>query len=206
MAVSAMQIHNYETGRRGRVPHLPALLDVAYDAFGTSCFEPVRTTDLRPGAVAAAFPDYWIGPVTVVARPVGRTAARGPLTLRWRGRLRQVQLCSGPATFGCLRLPEDGDLIVTLPAGWRLDVRMGHDPGARELLTDWVPVSPEVGRATVGRVLASVCRAVGVSEEELHRAISGAAEGPLQHRAAPESTIRCTSTPPCTHPRPAPTR
>ncbi|WP_076258225.1 helix-turn-helix domain-containing protein [Intrasporangium flavum] len=205
-AVSAMQIHNYETGRRGRVPHLPALLDLAYDAFGTSCFEPVRSTDLRPGALGVAFPDFWVGPVTVTARPLLRAGAPGPMTLRWRGRLRQEQLCSAPVTLGCVRLAEDGDLIVSLPPGWRLDAWMGHDPRARELVSDWVPVSPEAGRAAVERVLSSVCRAVGVAEEDLRRAIAGTADGQVRHPDAPDPTAACTSTPSCTTDRYAPTR
>ncbi len=211
-AVSAMQVHNYESGRRGRVPHLPAVLDMAYDAYGTSCFEPVGTAALREGAVAVALPDFWLGPVTVVARPLARVAAPGPMTLRWRGRRLHVPLRSGPVALGCLRLAEDGDLTVELPPGWRLDAWMGYEPGAREVLTGWEPVSPEAGRALVRRALASVGRTVGVSPEDLSRAVLGdpggrvLATAPVQHPAAPESTVPCTSTAACTTPRYAPAR
>lgn len=204
--VSKMQIHNYESGRRGRVPHLPALLDRAYDAYGFSCFEPVRTWRVRHDSVATVFPDFWLGPVTLVVRASGEEPEPGPLRLSWRHRrievpLPSVPLSSAPLSVGCLRLPDDGDLTVQLPPGWTVDVRMGFDPDAMELITDWVPVSPQAARAVVDRVVCSLGLAVGVSESDLRWAALTGDVGPARCVAAAAPTLptgstgRCTSRP-----------
>jgi transcriptional regulator with XRE-family HTH domain len=171
-AVSAMQIHNYESGRTGRVRHLPALLDMAYDAYGFSCFERVRTSRARTDALHVHLPDFWLGPVTLAARRLGSRAGEGPMTLRWRHRRIEVSLPHDPVSFGCNRFPEDGDLTVEVPDGWTVDSWMGFDPDAQELLTDWVPVSADAGQVIFDRALASLRLAVGVSECDLRRALA----------------------------------
>lgn len=197
-AVSMMQIHNYESGRRGRVPHLPALLDRAYDAYGFSCFEPVRTSRVRHDSVSAIFPDFWLGPVTLAVRAVTEGAGAGPVRLSWRNRRIEVALSSAPVSLGCIRFREDGDLTVQLPRGWTVEVRMGYDPDAVELITGWVPVSREVGRAVVDRVVSSLGLAVGVSETDLHRAIHAEEEGAAESVATTGPTLIAGSTGCCT--------
>lgn len=198
-SVSMMQIHNYETGRRGRVPHLPALLDRVYDAYGFSCFEPVRTSRVRDDSVAAIFPDFWLGPVTLTVHAQHEEAGAGPLTLRWRNRRTEVAPGAAPMMLGCLRFPEDGDLTIELPPGWTVDVRMGDHPDAVQLIADWAPVSPEVGSAMVSRIVSSLRLAVGVSESDLRWALSTGEERPLDGGTAssptpaPDSTGLCTS-------------
>ncbi|GAB3883814.1 helix-turn-helix domain-containing protein [Terrabacter terrigena] len=197
-AVSMMQIHNYESGRRARVPHLPALLDRAYDAYGFSCFEPVRTSRVRHDTVATIFPDFWLGPVTLAVRAVTEEAGPGPLRLSWRNRRIEVPLASASLSLGCLRFPEDGDLTVRLPQGWTADVRMGYDPDAVELVTDWVPVSPEVGLAVVDRVVSSLGLAVGVSESDLQWAVRLEEDGADRRVSATGAVLPAGSTGSCT--------
>ena len=100
--------------------------------------------------------------------------------MSWRSRRLEVRLDSsdfadpsGPVRLGCIRFPEDGDLTVELPTGWTVDAWMGYDPDAAELVTDWMPVNPEAGQLIFERALAGLQRAVGVSEDELRRALSG---------------------------------
>ncbi|WP_460630226.1 helix-turn-helix domain-containing protein [Intrasporangium mesophilum] len=191
--VSPMQVHNYEVGRTGRVRHLPAVLDMAYGGYGVSCFEPVRTAHLRPDVVMAHFPDYWLGPVTLVVRPEAAPAPAGPVTLSWRSRRREVALAGEPVRLCFSRFPEDCGLTVEVPSGWTVGAWMGYDPDAVELHTDWVPVSPEAEQVILQRVLASIRLALGISEDAFERALSGpAVNDPLhfpQH-SAPHAVSR----------------
>ncbi len=181
--VSAMQIHNYEAGRAGRVRHLPAVLDLAYGAYGFSCFEPVRTAHLRPGVVMAQFPDFWLGPVTLVVQPEAAPAPAGQMHLSWRSRRREVALTGEPVRVCFSRFPEDSGLTVEVPPGWSVGAWMGDGPDAVELHTDWVPVSPEAEQVVFQRVIASIRMALGISEDDFERALSGPAVNDSLHFA-----------------------
>lgn len=132
--VTRQQVRNYEEGRASRVPYLPALLDMAYDAFGWSCREPVAVTRVGTDTFEAAFPAWWAGPVSVTAVSVSDFPDPGFIRLRFRDRVWQCPLACAPTgsepgaavTAEHVRTPDEPPLTVQVPAGWRVQACMGQ--------------------------------------------------------------------------------
>jgi transcriptional regulator with XRE-family HTH domain len=149
--VTRQQVRNYEEGRASRVRYLPALLDMAYGAFGWSCAEPVRVTRTGAGEFEAAIPGWWVGPVGVTAVPSGAFPSPGSLTLTSRSWRSECPLpgagSRAPVTVEHLRMPGGPMLRLQAPPGWHLQAHMGHSAGATDADAIWRPADAEaVGR------------------------------------------------------------
>jgi transcriptional regulator with XRE-family HTH domain len=145
--VTREQVRNYEEGRASRVQYLPALLDMAYGAFGWSCWEPVRVTRTGTGKFEAAFPGWWVGPVGVTAVPSAAFPSPGSLTLTSYNRRSDCPLpgagSRAPVTVELLRMPGEPPLRLQVPPGWQLAAHMGHSADAVDADATWRPADAE---------------------------------------------------------------
>ena len=145
--VTRQQVRNYEEGRSSRVHYLPALLDLAYDAFGWSCWEPVRVTRTGAGEFAADFPGWWVGPISVTAVPSAAFPAAGSLTVISRNRRSDYPLpgagSRAPVTVEHLRMPAEPPLRLQAPPGWHPRAHMGRSADAIEADAIWRPADAE---------------------------------------------------------------
>jgi transcriptional regulator with XRE-family HTH domain len=173
--ITRQQVRNYEEGRASRVPHLPALLDVAYGAFGWSCWEPVRVTRTESGMFEAAFPGWWVGPVCVTAVPSAAFPAAGSLTLISRNRRSDCPLTGAgaraPVTVEHLRLPAEPPLRLQVPPGWRLHAHMGYGTDAIDADTIWRPADAEAAGRLFDLAVQTWLRQLGRTEADLKRAL-----------------------------------
>lgn len=126
-SVTAMQLSNYERGRRSRVRHLPAVLDVIYGGFGWSCFEQVAVKPLKSGRWRADFPEFWHGPVCVTLRAPGAALPAAPVAFTWSAREHEADIPAGAArlAYSLIRMPGDGPLHVSAPEGVSVSAAMG---------------------------------------------------------------------------------
>jgi transcriptional regulator with XRE-family HTH domain len=145
--VTRQQVRYYEEGRSSRVRSLPALLDMAYDAFGWSCWEPVRVTRTGAGEFAADFPAWWVGPISVTAVPSAAFPSAGSLTVTSRNRRSDHPLpvadSRAPVTVEHLRMPGEPPLRLQAPPGWHLQAHMGHSADAIAADAIWRPADAE---------------------------------------------------------------
>jgi len=173
--VTRQQVRNYEEGRASRVRYLPALLDMAYGAFGWSCWEPVRVTRNRAGEFEAAFPGWWVGPVGITAAPSAAFPSPGSLTLASRNRRFDCALPSAdsraPRTVEHLRLPGEPPLRMRVPPGWQLRAHMGHSAGAMDADAIWRPADAEAAGRLLEVSLQTWLRLLGRTDADLDRAL-----------------------------------
>ena len=173
--VTRQQVRNYEEGRASRVRYLPALLDMAYEAFGWSCWEPVRVTRTGAGEFEAVFPDWWVGPVGVTAVPSAAFPSPGSLTLTSRNRRSDCLLpgagSRAPVTVEHLRMPDEPPLRVRVPPGWHPHAHMGHSAEAIDADAIWRPVDAEAaGRLFAVSVRTWLCL-LGRTQADLDRVL-----------------------------------
>lgn len=169
--VTADQIQNYETGRNSRVGHLPALLDMAYGAFGWSCYEPVPVRRTGPEAWRARFADFWTGPVCVTARPTVPFPDSGPITFTWQRFTTRRHLTPEATAFEFLRKPGHPPLTVHTPPGWTIEAFMGHNPDAQDANSDWLPADEETAQELFDRYIAGMLRTIGKTRADLDRVL-----------------------------------
>jgi transcriptional regulator with XRE-family HTH domain len=187
--VTRQQVRNYEEGRASRVRYLPALLDMAYDAFGWSCREPVRVTRTGAGEFEADFPGWWVGPVGVTAIPSAAFPSPGCLTLTARNRRADCLLpgtdsrtpaadsrtpaadSRAPVTVEHLRMPDEPPLRLRVPAGWHLQAHMGHSAVAVDTDAMWYPVDDEAAGRLFELSVQTWLRLLGRTQADLDRVL-----------------------------------
>jgi transcriptional regulator with XRE-family HTH domain len=173
--VTRQQVRNYEEGRASRVRYMPALLDMVYGMFGWSCWEPVHVARTRAGAFEAAFPSWWVGPVSLTAVPSAAFPSPGSLTLIVGGQRSDCHLAGAgsraPVTVEHLRKPGEPSLLVHLPPGWRLQAHLGHDVDAADADSMWRPASTEVADRIFDLSVARWLRLLGRTRADLDRAL-----------------------------------
>jgi transcriptional regulator with XRE-family HTH domain len=180
--VSDDQIYNYESGRRSRVRHLGALLDVVYDGGGWTCFEPIPVHRILPGRFTVEFPSWWIGPVSVrVGQATSATTSTDPDvgSVRLESNRWQNERMLGPQrqAFTFLRVVRDGPLHVSVPPGRGVRAFLGHDPLAVFINRGWVPTGPhsderlpayrEALLTLIGKTAGDLERALGRAQGEI---------------------------------------
>jgi transcriptional regulator with XRE-family HTH domain len=172
--VTRQQVRNYEEGRASRVRYLPALLDMAYGAFGWSCWEPVRVTRTGAGEFEAAFPGWWVGPVGVTAVPSAAFPSPGSLTLTSRYRRFDCPLpgagSRAPVTVEHLRMPDEPPLRLRVPPGWHLQAHVGHGFDAIDADATWRPADAEAAGRLFEFSVQTWLRLLGRTRADLDRA------------------------------------
>jgi transcriptional regulator with XRE-family HTH domain len=173
--VTRQQVRDYEEGRASRVRHLPALLDMACDAFGWSCWEPVRVTRTRNGEFEAAFPGWWAGPVGVTAVPPAAFPSAGSLTLISRDRRSECPLpgagSPAPVTFEHLRMPDEPPLRLRMPPGWYPQAHMGHGADAIDADVIWRPADADAAGRLFDVSVRTWLRLIGRTRADLDRVL-----------------------------------
>jgi transcriptional regulator with XRE-family HTH domain len=162
--VTRIQILDYEAGRTSRVRYLPALLDMAYGAFGWSCYEMVPVRRLDRGLFEARFPEFWTGPVCITLTSRAPTPAPGQVSFAGRRWKLDRQLAAGSSSFFFCRVSGDHPLRVQAPPGWRVAAHMGRDPDAQDASAGWVPASALGARDSQAGSLGSLTRNRNVLE------------------------------------------
>jgi transcriptional regulator with XRE-family HTH domain len=170
--VTEYQIKNYEAGRVSRLRYLPALLDMAYAAFGWSCYEPVPVRRLRPGLFEAAIPDFWMGPVTVTAEPVVALPEGGAIRFAWQQWQLDRDLPGMRAAFSFCRVRGYPPLRVQVPPGWTVIVHAGQHADALDASADWVPADDEAAAKVFDLYTTGWLRQIGRTKADLDRALA----------------------------------
>lgn len=165
------QVHNYESGRASRVPHLPALLDRVYGGFGWTCYEPVTAMRVGPGHFTVRFPQFWLGPVCVTAVPLAVDPSGGQITFAWTKwqLVRDLPATATSFTFCCV--PDAWTLDVRVPPDWEIEAHMGQNPDALDANSDWVPVDEAAGNEIFEHYVTGWLRILGKTTEDLARAL-----------------------------------
>jgi hypothetical protein len=122
-------------------------------------------------AVQVAFPDFWIGPITITLSPSTSLPAAGEVIFSWQ-RYKHVGEVSGePTSFTFCRVSDDAPLQVEFPSGWKLDAYMGHDPEAVDANRDWGPRDLASGAEIFDENSEGWLRMLGKSRADFDRAL-----------------------------------
>jgi transcriptional regulator with XRE-family HTH domain len=189
--VSEHQIYNYEAGRHSRIRHLPAVLDLAYEAGGWSCFESTRVRRVMPDRYEVDFPAWWAGPVTIRIGAAKSPNAEGILKLSTDDWHNDRLVGSQAAAFTYCRVPNTQPLQVGVPSLRTVRAFMGQDASAIDANPDWLP-TPAHADDAVGAYLAATMTLIGRTKADLDRALNPALTRALNRApvAPPRPAVR----------------
>lgn len=173
--VTEDHIYNYESGRRSRVRHLPAMLDVVYDAGGWTCHDVVDPQREGPGVFRVDLPAFWVGPITIDVGPdeAYNGDARFDITSLWWHN--ESPLGPGARRFTYAVTMRQDPLRITVPAARTVQVHLGHSPRAVDLNRHWVPTEQRADEI-FDDYLTAFLTLVGKTRADLDRALAGVAE------------------------------
>jgi len=142
-----------------------------YQAFGWSCYERIRTRRVQPGIHQVAFPEFWIGPITITLSPSTPHPVPGKVTFFWRRYKHVGEVPEGRISFTFCRVPDDAPLTVAFPRGWRIDAYMGQDPDAVDANRNWVPTDLASGIEIFDEACEGLLSMLGKSRADFDRAL-----------------------------------